>query len=552
MLGFEVVDILKIMTGLFLTQKSEQRRHIHYIIYLLILGTFLTFFCLGNRDMWEGLESEAAVAGWDMVETGRILVPHFFDQPFIDNRPPGAWWLIAATYKLTGVRSTWTARLPSALAALICVLLVYAMGRRAANANAGFLSALILMGMLFFVFTGRMSQQDMLLTLATTLCLGAFWRSLDNNPSVFRFVMAFQIFLGFGVLMKGPAVVINIFCSLAVYVLYSRRWRDIKWLSFIVTLPVSLCLSLWWYIYVWVEWPALRDVLVHRFTDQSSIHVEAFYFYFLRLPELLGPVLFFLPLLVIGWSKASPAQRRGPLGFFLISAATMFFVYCLFASKRTHYLVPLLPALALALGLLIEDQRLDEGRYFSISTLIIATFNPLMILIWIFAAPDQMRLEGAFRDWGMFVVLGSIVTWSWIILRAGRRRTAWRVAWISCIIALAFFMGDIYQRAGNTLISRKFAEKVAQAVPDNGRLGTLDDHAALLFHLGRRVEYVEMADANNFLENPNHYLIVDKESKLEQIDEKRRRIILSEYPYRHRRTAYLLQGLLSQDNSRLK
>jgi len=134
-------------------------------------------------------------------------------------------------------------------------------------------------------------------------------------------------------------------------------------------LPVSLGLSLWWYIYVWIEQPSLRDVLVQRFTDQSSIHVEAFYFYFLRLPELLGPVLFFLPLLVIGWRKASPAQRRGPLGLYLISALTMFFVYCLFASKRTHYLVPLLPTLSLALGLLIENQRLDEGRYLTIQPL---------------------------------------------------------------------------------------------------------------------------------------------------------------------------------------
>jgi 4-amino-4-deoxy-L-arabinose transferase-like glycosyltransferase len=515
---------------------------------LLILGAFVIFFRLGDRDMWTGNESEAAVAGWDIVETGRLLVPHFLDKPFVDNRPPGAWWLIAATYKLTGVRNTWTARLSSALAAMICILLVYAMGRRAANARTGFLSALILMGMLFFIYIGRQSQQDMPLTLATTLCLWAFWRSLDNNQSVFRFVIAFQIFLGFGVLIKGPAIGINIFCSLAAYVLCSRSWRDIKWVSYIVTLPVSLCLSLWWYIYVWIEWPSLRDILVHRFSDQSLKHAEAFYWYFIRLPELLGPALIFLPLLPLGWMKASPTQRRGPLGLFLISAVTMFFVYCLFPSKQTHYLVPLLPALSLALGLLIEDQRLYEGLYLSIATLIIAILNPLIILIWIFAAPDQMRLEGAFREWGMFAILSGIVIWSWVMLRAGRRRTSWKIAWISCIIALTFFVGDIYQRAGNTLLSRKFAEKIAQTVPDNTRLGTLDDHPALLFHLGRPVEYVEVANASKFLDNPNHYLIVTKESYLQQIDEKFRRIIVSGYPYRNRLSAYLLQGRQLQEN----
>ena len=526
-----------------LTQKTEQQgHHIRYIISLLILGAFVIFFRLGDRDMWNGLESESAIAAWDMVDTGRILVPHILDEPFVDNRPPGAWWLIAATYKLTGVRNTWTARLPSALAALGCILLVYAIGRRAANAKAGFLSALMLMGMLYFVLLGRMSQQDMLLTLATTLCLWAFWRSLDNNEPVFRFVIAFHIFLGFGVLMKGPAVVINVLFPLVVYVLYSRRWRDVKWSRFIVTLPVSLCLSLWWYIYVWVAWPSMQDALVHRFTDQSSIHVEAFYFYFIHLPELLGPVFLFLPLLFIGWKKASASQRRGPFGFFLISAVTMLFVYCLFASKRTHYLGSLLPALSLAFGILIENQRLDAGRYLPTVTLIIATLNPLILLIWIFAAPDQMRLEGVFREWGMFIVLIAIVTWSWVMLRAGRRAQSWKIAWISCIIALSFFMGDIYARVGNTKMSREFAEKVAQTVPGNAILGTLDKHAAVLFHLGRRVEYVELADANNFLEKSNHYLIVHKESNLQQIDEKHRRIIISGHPYRHHHKAYLLQG----------
>jgi hypothetical protein len=138
------------------------------------------------------------------------------------------------------------------------------------------------------------------------------------------------------------------------------------------------------------------------------------------------------------------------------------------------------------------------------------------------------------------------------MLRAGRRRTAWKTAWISCVIALAFITGDIYARAGNTYLSRAFAEKVAQTMPDNARLGTLDDHEALLFHLGRPVEYIEVADANKFLENPNHYLIVERESKLEQIDEKLRRIIVSGYPYRNRQSAYLLQGRQLQDNSRLK
>jgi hypothetical protein len=148
----------------------------------------------------------------------------------------------------------------------------------------------------------------------------------------------------------------------------------------------------------------------------------------------------------------------------------------------------------------------------------------------------------------LFAALSGIVTWSWVMLRAGRRRSSWRIAWISCIIGLAFIVGDIYQRVGNTYLSREFAEKVAHTVPVNGRLGSLDDHEALLFHLGRPVEYIKIENANNFLKNANHYLIVDRESKLQQIDERLRRIIVSGYPYRNRQSAYLLQGRQLQGN----
>jgi 4-amino-4-deoxy-L-arabinose transferase-like glycosyltransferase len=526
-----------------------QRRNLLFIICLLALGAFVFFYRLGEKDMWTRLESEAAVAGRDMLDTGRILIPHFFDQPFVDNRPPGAFWLVAASYKLTGRRDEWAARLPSALAALGCVLLVYAMGRRAANETAGFLSALVLLGMLTFVLMGRMSQQDMLLTLWTMLGHWAFWRSLDEGSSAFRYVLAFQIFLGLGAITKGPAVVLTVLFPLAVYVIYSRRWRDVKWLMLVSTLPVSLALTLWWYLYVWIEWPSMRQVLVSRFVGQSERHIEPFYFYFLHIPELLGPATLLLPLLPIGWFKASPAQRRGPLGLFLISALSIFFVMCLFASRRTHYLVPLLPVLSLALGLVMANQRYDEGRYLTRSTLVLATLNPLIIVAWVFMAPDHLRLESVVREWAAFAVLAGMAAWSWILLRAGRRSTAWRISWVSCIVALAFFLGDIYQRAGDLRSPRKFAENVAKVVPSQTRLGSLSSHAALLFYVGRPMEFLDVSSVKGFLASPNHYLIVVDDDFL-RIDEKRRQIVLSQSPYRQYDKAYLLRGGPSERDTR--
>ena len=52
-----------------------------------------------------------------MLETGNWLVPYVGGKPFL-RKPPLVNWAIAASFKFTGVRNEWTARLPSAL----CVL----------------------------------------------------------------------------------------------------------------------------------------------------------------------------------------------------------------------------------------------------------------------------------------------------------------------------------------------------------------------------------------------------------------------------------------------
>ena len=54
-----------------------------------------------------------------MLETGNYLVPQVGSEPYF-RKPPLMNWLVAASFKVSGVRNEWTARLPSVL----CVLAV--------------------------------------------------------------------------------------------------------------------------------------------------------------------------------------------------------------------------------------------------------------------------------------------------------------------------------------------------------------------------------------------------------------------------------------------
>ena len=84
---------------------------------------------LGSLEI-RGEEGRRILPAVTMLQTGNYLVPHVGSEPYF-RKPPLVNWIVAASFKLTGVRSEWTARLPSALAILAVALTFVTRGRRA-------------------------------------------------------------------------------------------------------------------------------------------------------------------------------------------------------------------------------------------------------------------------------------------------------------------------------------------------------------------------------------------------------------------------------------
>ena len=80
-----------------------------------------------------------------MRESGDWIVPTF-NGKLRSHKPALLYWLQVAAYEAFGVNE-FAARLPSALAAMLTVLLVYELGRRMFDASTGLLAGLILASM---------------------------------------------------------------------------------------------------------------------------------------------------------------------------------------------------------------------------------------------------------------------------------------------------------------------------------------------------------------------------------------------------------------------
>jgi 4-amino-4-deoxy-L-arabinose transferase-like glycosyltransferase len=478
---------------------------------ILVLGAVLFFYRLGEKDLWEKAESVAALGARDMAENGHWAFPYFHDRPFVDNRPPGIYWAIAASYAVTDRRDEWAARLPAAIAGLLTVLLVYRIGKRIEGPATGFLAALTLLGAFKFGWQGRVSESDEVLALFTLMAYWCFWRSLKGNGGGIVHVLLFQLCLGLAGMMKGPAIAFVLFFPIGswlVLLVLGGRWRDVPWIAIMATAPLSAAIAGGWYAYVAFYTPE-RDQLVLRFTSQSELHVRPFYYYAEKLPAILGLAIFLVPPLAAGLWKAGRAALREPLGYFAILALAQLAAFHLIASKQTHYPVPMLPALAIAIGIVIARNRIDEGPYFRILALVTATLLPLIVASWALFAPEGYRPESPVRAWIAFAILAAVTIWTWTCDRAGLRSAAWRASWIGCILGLAVVLGEFVPLIDARKGPRPFAERVASVVPRGATIGSLAPCQSLQFYLDRPIVLVAPEGAREFLARPDRYLFVD-------------------------------------------
>lgn len=174
---------------------------------------------LGSLEI-KGEEGRRILPGVTMLETGNYLIPQVGSDPYY-RKPPLVNWLVAASFKLTGYRNEWTARLPSVLCVLAVALAFITVARASLGANGSLIGALLWMVNFGMIEKGRLIEIEALYVSLFGLALIfwlSFWRQQRSNWLTW---MVPSVFLGLGLLAKGPlhlfffyAVVLGVlFCA---------------------------------------------------------------------------------------------------------------------------------------------------------------------------------------------------------------------------------------------------------------------------------------------------------------------------------------------------
>ena len=153
--------------------------------------------------MFEPDEGRNAEKAREILVLNDWITPHENFHAVLD-KPIFFYWLIALSYKLFGV-SEWAARLPSALAAFGCIVMVYFFVRRWWGEWEARWSVLVLATSAgYFVFS-RLVIFDMTLTAFIMLALSAFYQATHEPDSTGSWTTCAILYgaLGAATLTKG-------------------------------------------------------------------------------------------------------------------------------------------------------------------------------------------------------------------------------------------------------------------------------------------------------------------------------------------------------------
>ena len=345
------------------------------LIAVLAVAVLMLLPFLGLTEFNTKGEPREAVVALSMLKDGDWVLPvnNGIDMPY---KPPFFHYCIAIVSLLSGGINEYTSRLPSALALIALATGCFAFYRRRMSTSVAVMGTLLLLTSFEVHRAGVNCRVDMVLTAFTVgamLLLYRWWeRGSKGVP-----VLAVLCMSG-AVLTKGPVGFIVPCFVMVVFTLLrgGKLWRTL--FSYAGFALLSCILPAVWYVAAWHEGGQQFLELVYeenigRMTGTMSYesHEHAFAYNFLTLligwtpwALLLIASLFAKPWKAIRCGKIQSGKLKGLrermmrsnpvelftwLGFLLV-----LFFYCLPSSKRSVYLLPCYPFMAVLIAQYVE------------------------------------------------------------------------------------------------------------------------------------------------------------------------------------------------------
>ncbi|AKG23079.1 ArnT family glycosyltransferase [Calothrix sp. 336/3] len=360
-------------------------------LWLVFIGGFAFFWHLGSTGLIDETEPLFAEASRQMHLTGDWITPYFNGVTRFD-KPALIYWCQAIAYQIFGVNE-WAVRLPSAIAALAVISLVFYTVQWQQGVTdvldntsrpqkrwltAALASAIAALNPEMIVWA-RTGVSDMLLTGCIASALLCFFMGYAEKPRGNSLIpspwyLAFYILIAGAILTKGPVGIVLPGLIIAAFLIYvGKFWQVLREMGIILGILIISALSLPWYILVTQRngWSFINSFFgyhnIERFTEVVNGHGAPWYFYFIVVLLGFAPYAVYLPVAIANsqfWQRRQwqnqPRQKQFRL-FTVFWFLGVFSFFTIAVTKLPSYVLPLMPAAGILVAFLFGEYIQEEG-----------------------------------------------------------------------------------------------------------------------------------------------------------------------------------------------
>lgn len=465
------------------------------LLGIFVLAIFYLYLAhLGSYHLMDPDEGRYNQIPREMLLSGDFITPHLNGVEYFE-KPAFQYWFTAIMMKIFGV-TEFAGRILPALSAIGCVGLVGFLGTMMYSRKVGLLASAILATSCLNLIVASINILDMALTLFMTACM-VFFYAFERTEKK-KWLVAFYIAMGFGVLTKGLVAIILPFGILFWYTILTKRPRLFLKLFYLPGILAFLIVTIPWFYLV------------------CQANHDFFYFFFVRehflrfttkMHDRFQPWWFFIPFVIIGmlpWTgfllslfskkgvirKTTSQRNRFDIIFLLLWFFIIFIFYSISDSKLVPYIMPCWMPLAILIAASIkrfEDENSWLGHSFLINSILCLAFVGALVgyvLSSNYLIIDEFIAEGGLLTAALFIgTIASILVW----IKTKRFRCT-----VSVLCVMGFFFGlglhDVQQQVHNNQSAYYVSQKINELNPQDALIVNYGDfYHGIPYYTNQRV-----------------------------------------------------------------
>jgi 4-amino-4-deoxy-L-arabinose transferase-like glycosyltransferase len=463
------------------------------LILTLVLSGLTAIWGISDRAM-ENHECLVSITAREMLQNNDWILPSCNGQLRLEKTPL-SYWLVAGLGKITGKIDEFTTRFPSALFAFLSALAILYFVKQWLQFRIAVISALVWATSFGYINYARIARPEMSLTFFVILCFLAFYSAVIEQirKNQILYMLVFWISFGLAMLAKGPAPIPLVLIPLVFYIVMFKQWKILPKLLPVAGVIIFLIIVLPWPLIIGyrVNWNLVvwKQNFYDRLLGNYVPGDYPFYLYIIYTFAFIAPWIAFVPIALISPFYKIWGKKQKVMLFLWLCFITDLIFLTACGGKRKHYMLPIMPAIAILIGIVLEDMIFIREAFTKRFTKNFLVYHMIIIFLFIIAAMAYFTItHSALFAEVLTLGITAIILIVWILTSFAKNKTTLGSGLIFggyCLFAICLI--SISAPFDNNNYTKKFALEISKRVPANDNLVAYNYVSARVIHYFGRI-----------------------------------------------------------------